>query len=307
MRFIPNRNEMLWMIGGTALLLVGIAMGIFFKSSLNPNEMIEARKRKIEIIDAMLLSLASSDEAEKSAVLSIDETKSKAFAEQSNDAVLEVARRGSELAELMKKFGVSKENDIYSQFAEAFEQYQIINRELLDLSTRNTNVKAYGLAYGPSVEKMNEMRNSLAQIIEKSSKQPDANKVALHALNAQIAVLHIQGLLPQHIQEENDQKMVDLEKQMSADEDKAKKEFDDLSALPSLKNSIELQSAAEAYAGFEKIKTEIIAFSRENTNVRSMSISLRQKSKISATCKALLNNLKDVVNSENLPPRSKPL
>ena len=63
-------------------------------------------------------------------------------------------------------------------------------------------------------------------------------------------------------------------------------------------NDPELATATARYAEFSKIKTQILALSRENTNVRSLSISLNQKRKVMLACQAALSALQQAILAE---------
>ena len=67
---------------------------------------------------------------------------------------------------------------------------------------------------------------------------------------------------------------------------------------PSLSGDADLATAASGYARFSKIKTQILALSRENTNVRSLVISLNQKRKVMFLCQDALNSLKQAILEE---------
>ena len=56
--------------------------------------------------------------------------------------------------------------------------------------------------------------------------------------------------------------------------------------------------AASRYAQFREIKNQILALSRENTNVRSLSISLNQKRKVMLACHDVLSNLEEAIRKE---------
>ncbi len=60
----------------------------------------------------------------------------------------------------------------------------------------------------------------------------------------------------------------------------------------------DLATAASRYARFTKIKTQILALSRENTNVRSLAISLNQKRKVMLLCQEALSALKQAILEE---------
>ena len=298
MKAMPTRQEFLWMTTGALLLLGVILVILAVKGYVNPTERLEARKHKGELIMAMLAALATADEAEKSAVLSTDDEESKKFAQRSKDAALAVTQKGTQFSDLLKRFGSPDENALYQQFTGEFQQYQKINDELLSLAVRNTNVKAYAILYGPADQLFNEIRQMLAD-----SANFDVNKMALPSLHAQIDLLDIKATLPQHIREQDDKKMTEMEKQILADEEDLKSNLDTLLSLAGNKNADTIKKTQSAFTELQGLRSAIIDLSRENTNVHSLDISLKQKYSISAACRAALDNLKEKVDSENLTPR----
>ena len=56
--------------------------------------------------------------------------------------------------------------------------------------------------------------------------------------------------------------------------------------------------AASRYAQFRELKSQILALSRENTNVRSLSISLNQKRKVMLDCHDILSSLQEAIQKE---------
>jgi hypothetical protein len=105
-------------------------------------------------------------------------------------------------------------------------------------------------------------------------------------------------LIPPHIAEEGDQKMDELEALMSKEDKQIRKNLDELTALPKLRQNADLATAVSNYVRFSKIKTRILALSRENTNVKSLSISLNQKRKVMLLCQDTLNELQQAILEE---------
>ena len=118
------------------------------------------------------------------------------------------------------------------------------------------------------------------------------------AYGAQLGVLRIQTLLPPHIAEENDQKEDELEALMATEDAQVRQALEGLAALPSFGHDPELATATARYAEFSKLRKQILALSRENTNVRSLSISLHQKRKVMLVCQGLLGDLQQAILAE---------
>lgn len=85
--------------------------------------------------------------------------------------------------------------------------------------------------------------------------------------------------------------MDELETLMSKEDKQILKNLYELATLPKLSRNADLATAASSYARFSKIKTQILALSRENTNIKSLSISLNQKRKVMLLCQDALNKL----------------
>ena len=92
--------------------------------------------------------------------------------------------------------------------------------------------------------------------------------------------------------------MDELEALMSREDKQIRKNLDELTALRNLKQKDNLATAVSSYAQFSKIKTQILALSRENTNVKSLSISLNQKRKVMLLCQDTLNKLQQAIMEE---------
>ena len=71
-----------------------------------------------------------------------------------------------------------------------------------------------------------------------------------------------------------------------------------LSALPSLVDNPGLKTAIASYARFSETRAQILKLSRENTNVRSLTISLNQKRKTMFLCQDGLAALKNAIEQE---------
>ena len=301
----PGIKDLLWMAAGAVMLLVVILVIFHFQKDENPAQQFVLKARRIELVARMQLDLASASEVEKSAVLAITDADSQAFAEQARAATVKVDRERGELSELLAANGTQDEKDLLTQFAKGFGEYRRIDEELLALAVKNTNIKASSLAFGPAAAALKEMDTALARLVT------DDHKVLRLVANARIAAWRLLTLIPPHIAEESDQKMDELEAQMVKDDQITRQSLDELAELPVLSNNPDLKVAAASYARFNETKTQILKLSRENTNVRSLSISLSQKRKVMLLCQATLAALQRAleadpvagVNFGNVSPR----
>jgi hypothetical protein len=289
------------MAAGTVVLIALALLALHYHREEDMATKSAFKARRLEIVGGMRAALLSASDAEKSAVMATTDEESQTFADQSRAASTVVEQRRDELAELLETGGTREERDLLFEFSRAFAECQQIDRELLDLSVRNTNLKAYSLAFGPAADALANMDRALSRtLIEGAgSTHPEARQVMLLAAGAQSGVWRIQALLPPHIFEENDAKMDELEARMANEDRKVRSDLLGLAALLGPGNP-EFEAATADYARFTELKTRIIDFSRQNTNVRSLIISLNQKRKAVQLCQDALAVLEQTIQDEPL-------
>ncbi len=290
-----------WMVIPTAVLLACILLVLRLNGNQNSAAQVAFKARREGLVERMQADLASASEAEKSAVLAVTDRDSQTFADLARASSLKVDQESRELGELLATGGTQSERELLAQFTEAFAEFRRIDDDLLALAVRNTNVKAYSLAFGPASTALEAMNAALDRLVLANADAKEAKTMMLLAFGAQTSALRIQTLLPPHIAEESDKKMDELEARMAKEDAQVRKSFDGLAAIPKSKNDPELAAAMKRYAEFGKLKSEILALSRENTNVRSLSISLNEKRKVMMMCQAALGALRQAIVAEPVP------
>jgi hypothetical protein len=288
----PRIGDALRMAAGAVILLIVLLVVQHFQKGRDPAAQIASKTRRVELVARIQLALASSSEAEKSAVLAVTDEDSQKFADQARAAAAEAERARGQLGELLTGTGNQGEKDLLAQFTEAFAEFQRIDEDLLVLAAENTNLKASSLAFGPAAAALNEMDAALARLPAE-----DVNATRL-ADKARIAAWRLLTLIPPHIAEESDQKMGEMESRMDEEDRLAHQSLDELAAMPTLAGNPDLKAAVAGYARFNETKVQILRLSRENTNVRSLSISLGQKRKAMLVCQTLLAALEQAIQAE---------
>jgi len=291
-------NDIRWTAAGAAVLLAGMLVVLHFYKEQNPSAQLAFKARRVDLVERMQRDLAAASEAEKSAVLAITDQDSQTLADQAHAASANVEVERRELEELLTAGGTPDERELLAQFATASVELQTIDNDLLALAVKNTNLKAYGLAFGPAAAAVSEMNAALARLVAAQADAPAAKPVMHLAYDAQLGALRLQTLLPPHIAEENDRKMDALEVQMATEDALVRHSLAGLTTIPALSHDPELAIATARYAEFCTLKTNILALSRENTNVRSLSLSLNQKRKVMLVCQGLLGALQQAILAE---------
>ncbi len=297
----PSSQDLLWMGGGAALFFViaALAVAVHFRGG-GTNGDLGRKAQKLAEVSAMRSALASASEAEKSAVMAVTDEESASFADQARAAEAEVERRRGEIANLLESGGSTEQKTQLAQFARGFAEFRKIDAELLSLAVRNSNLKAYALAFDPAARAIEAMDSALTRIADRSAGGADAARITRLALGAQSSALRIQALLAPHIAEESDARMDALEAEMNRQDATTRASLQSLRALPGEHDDADLATAQTSYDRFGELRSQILRLSRENTNVRSTAMSLRRKQKVTLACRSALDALEESIAAE--PP-----
>ena len=298
----------LWIIVGAACLLVLVVGVVRFNQFGESVARQTFQTERLDLLNRTRLALASASEAEKSAVLGATDEDSRGYADQAGGATTQADRLRLELQRLLEHGGSARERALLVQFSEVFAKFQRVDTELLALAVKNTNIKAAALAFGPASEAIGDMNAALSAVVSKSTVWPESRSVVLLALGAENAVLRNQALLAPHIAEESDVRMDEFEARMKDQAREVQRDLDVLAALPKLSEDPDLAKAIGAYRTFSDVKTKILTLSRENTNVRSLSMSLTQKRRVMLVCQETLAALEQAITDEpgSGLPRARP-
>jgi hypothetical protein len=284
-----------WMAAGASVLAIALLLALYFQRDSATELGLKARR--VDLAEQMQVEIASASEAEKSAVLATTDDGAGKFADQARAALARVEEERRELAELLAKRDPG-ERDLLAQFTTELTELRHVDSDLLSLAVQNTNVKAYNLAFGPAAVALAEANAALARLITAEADKPDSKTVLSLATTAEISALRIQTLLPPHIAEESDEKMDAMEATMRTEDARVRQSLRDLAALPKVGAEPDLAVATARYAEYDGLRTRILQLSRENTNVRSLAISLNQKRKVMQICQADLIALQQALLAE---------
>jgi hypothetical protein len=301
----PGIKDVAWMAVGAGLLSAVVLAVLYFHADQNQDAQRAVKVQRAQVVEQMRTALASASEAEKSAVLALTDQDSLTFADQARAATAEVERGRRELDDSLKIGGTSGERDALARFATVFEQFQNVDHELLDLAVKNTNLKAWALTFGDAAGALNDMDAALSRLIARIGARADSSQAMLPAAASQAAAWRIQALLAPHIAADSDARMDELEALITKQDEQIRKDLAALGALPELQEDHDLLTALASYKRFSEVRSKILALSRENTNVRSASISLDQKRKVMLLCQNALSDLQRAVQDEPIAPPGK--
>jgi hypothetical protein len=284
MRDRSSAEYLPWSVAGVLLVVLFVVLFWFLRPDQSPAQQLAQKATRVDLVSRMQVALASSSEAQRSAVLATSDEDSVAFAAQARAALAEVEAARAELVPLLAAGGRESARARLDQFTAEYARLRRLDEEILALAVRNTNVKAYALAYGPASEAVGALDGALAGLAARRAAGPEAHAVLQAASDARLAAWRMQALLPPHIAEERAEAMDRLELSMTAEERRAGEALGRLSARPSTAGDPDLAAARGSLATFLELKRRILALSRENTNVASLALSLGQQRKAMAAC-----------------------
>jgi hypothetical protein len=293
-----GRRDLVWMAVGMALLVTLLFVILRFNGSQNATAQLAFKAKRVQAVEEIRVALVSASEAEKSAVMAVTDKESQDDADRARTATALAEAKRRELGQMLEAGGNQRETDLFAQFSQAFADFQQIDKDLLALAGKNTNIKAYGVAFGPAANAVNEMSDALSRIAARSAASVGSSDVAALALRAETGALRLQALLAPHIAEASDARMDELEAKMDEHAQQARKDLDGLAAFPKLQGDPDLQIVVSAFDRFNLLKTQILALSRENTNLRSVTISLTEKRRAMVLCQDALVALDQAIQQE---------
>jgi uncharacterized protein YukE len=268
----------------------------FFLPHENSNRLktaLEKTARKTQLVQSMRSELLASAEAEKSAVMANTDEASNSFAEESMQASQSVEKARIELEILTQES--SREAKLLEDFSSCWGKLREVDKEVLSLAVRNTNLKALQLSFGPAASDVKSMAESLNQLMDSAASSPHAAEIVRLASNALTGALSIYALQAPHIAETTDAEMERMEARMKQYDGQVRDALNRLKALLGDSDNPLIGEARKSYQDFQAVNAQIIDLSRQNSNIRSLAVSLGRKRNIMAQCLERLDALHDAV------------
>ncbi len=251
----------------------------------------------IEVISRMRINLLKSTDLEKGAVMAITDAESRTVAEQSRKSADAVESDYQELKLLIDAAKIDKEIKLMKEFNDNWNNFRVIDRELLSLAVENTNIKAANLSYTAAAQAIATVERLLSELMDVPKSDHERAQIAGLTYQAVTAAFMIYSLEAPHISEAEDKKMDELEKLMAMNERKVRDALRNIAHLTDQQGRIIFDDVSSAFAKFMEVNREIVRLSRMNTNVKSLQLSLGRMRTVAAQCEAILNSLQDTVQS----------
>jgi hypothetical protein len=286
-------SRLLWAALGSAAILSLILM--YHRDTLLEFQNVpQVMAQKLETLSSLRVNFFKSIESEKLAVMAETDEASLSFAGESTRAAEAVEADLKELFRLTSLHPAADESKLLQEFEVAWEQVRKIDRVILDLAVQNTNLKAFRLSFGKGRETVEHFENALNGL----TRDVTDIKLVRAAADALSAELNILSLHAPHIVSPDDEEMNRIEQVIYAKEEVVQRSLEDLARLAPAAKQPYVNEAVAADREFRAVTATVIEWSRQNTNVTSLNISLDRKQKATALCEALLKELHEAFSRQ---------
>ena len=287
-----------WSVSLALLLALAAIWLKFHNATIRIEDVIGNLTRTNQMLSQMKADLLRSVEFEKSAVLSESDAESEAFAAQSLQAIAAVETTRIELGKLIESSKHDDEMKSFQEFSQCWTEFQKTEQMVLGLAVQNTNLKAARLSQNEANDDVQRFVHDLAELIVTDAAAGNCEQMVMPVFDAVTSCLRIHYLHTPHIKAASDREMDQIEAEMKDNNGTVERSLDMLTELAGERGRIALQDARTAYADFIKVTEEVVRLSRQNTNVKSLELSLGKKRAVTAECEGILTGLQEIVQSK---------
>jgi hypothetical protein len=288
----------LFFLSLTVTLAVLVLIGLKFKAANHDLENLVARTvKKQEILSRMRINLFKSVHIEKGAVMADTDEMSRALASESVQTADAVDGDLVELSKIIDEDNVDKEKMLLRDFNNCWDSLRKIDQVLLDFAVENTNIKASILSFSKGSKAIESFERDLESLMSSDSPSGQDSRVVRLASEALTAGCKVHYLQAPHIAAAFDAEMDKIEAQIAILNNQVRTSLEKLEPLVPDAQKPLLSRAISAYAEFEAVTAEVIRLSRQNTNIKSLELSLGRKRNVTSQCDEILADLQAVIGS----------
>ena len=283
----------------TRRVTIAVIWAVVAASCGDVNAALERLSHARHLSADLLVQFAKASNATDRAVMADTDATSASYAKDAAAAKDAIHVDLTALRPLLIQLRYSDETAILDQFEKRLSDYEQLDRQILDLAVENTNLKAQELSFGPA----QAAADTIAQTVDgvTALNPREAWHVKASAAVVVGAVREILVLQAPHIAAPGDTSMTEIEARMKAAEATARNALSAMAPLVDPPSRTKLASATDALNRFMEVNARIVAFSRRNSNVRSLAMALNQKPARVAPCEQSLRALDDALAHHGLP------
>ena len=305
MKFSSNkeRNAVIVGIGVVCAFLLFAAISQFSNSSTSLDNAYLNLVEKKKVLAQMRIHLLKSIEMEKNAVMALTDEDSEAFARQSRAASALVEEDLKAFDSLSTKQPLHDEKRLIAEFSQCWTEQSKLDQAILESAVQNTNLKAAHLAKESGAKKIRHFEQLLEDILQTHNNSADEGRITQVVYRAVTAGLKLYALHSPHIAEADDTTMDQIEIQMKKEEDTVTQALDELARIMGQDEQGAVAGVRSVFSDFLEITAKVLHLSRQNSNIKSLELSLGKKRTIAAQCDALLASLQEIAQNKTFKAR----
>ena len=302
---MSSRNvtrDFIWIAIPALGIIVFFFTVLYLRQAPSPAVQIAFKVKRVEVLNAMRLALAAASEAQNGAVLATSEQDARSFFNDARSATSELDRGRIELQKMLEVRPDTHELELMKRVSVTLDEFQNVDKELLELAAQNSNRKAFVMAFGPAMKLLQEIDKPLVKIVSAhSDAATDANlKILQLAGDIRVGILNMQVLLAPHIAEVTEAGMDELEGQFTDLHQLIREKLAKLGEIVADSDRSHLATVTSRYAEFDALPAQIIKLSRANTNVRAVALALKQRRQAMLACQDALVAIQKAIQDEPL-------
>ena len=288
----------------TALLIA--AVGIYQLKSLNAKvqTLVDVTVKELNTVSQIEIDLHRAVRAQKNSIISIVDDESKRYANQSRKHEEAANQSRIELAKLIEMHGSAEEKEALNEFDRTWVEFQKIEKDVLSLAEKNSNIKASNLLNGIMIEKLNALELLLsplpAMMEAEQNVKPDPVRIATIPKKSRLiseALLQLHTLyrvLNQHNNANAELEKNPFETQWKSLERSIDEKLISLKTMSDGKDkeSETIARATTAYGEFKDMASQVLKLSRDNTVNLSTNLSMGTLRELVESCDLALIRLK---------------
>ena len=290
-----RQKAIIWGVGIFSILLSIFIISRHYSNTKSLEDTYKNIIEKKEILSQIRINLLKSVEMEKDAVMALTDEESQGFADQSSVASSAVEQNLRQLHSLIDASSLQDEKKLIVEFDGCWMELRKLDQTILELAVQNTNLKAASLSREKGAEAIGRFEHALKEICQFTTRTPNEGRVEKSIFQAITDGLKIHTLHSPHIAEASDAKMDQIEAEMKIYEKEVLKSLDELAEITGEDCRESLSQAKTAFSDFMDVTVTVIKLSRQNSNIKSLELSLGRKRKVTAQCDEVLAAFQETV------------
>lgn len=301
-----NNKERIAVLLGVSIVIVLMFFAVisnYYGNQVSLDTTYANLVEKKKILAQLRIHLLKSVEMEKNAVMALTNNESLEFADQSRAASVAVEQNLKILRSLIDAVPLQDEKKLVAEFTLCWTELGKLDQIILESAVQNTNLKAAHLSKEKGAASLQQFEQALEKIAPLLAGTANDGRGVRLTCQAIIAALKMYTLHSPHIAEANDAIMSQIEMQMKTEKQKSLNALDELSVIIGEENKNIVVQAKTAFADFLDVTDKVIELSRQNSNIKSLELSLGKKRTISAQCDEILATFQEAVQNRNFKAR----